>query len=37
MNFDIQYSTFLTFINYYLTSGVIYSNDGLNISLLQYF
>jgi hypothetical protein len=37
MNFNIQYSTFLTYINYYLTSGVIYSSDDLNKSLVQYF
>lgn len=37
MNFDIQYSTFITYINYYLTSGVIYTKDELNRSLVQYF
>jgi len=37
MNFDIQYSTFITFINYYLTNGVIYAKDDLNKSLIQYF
>jgi hypothetical protein len=37
MNFDIQFSTFLTFLNYYLTCGVLYAKDGLNSSLVQYF
>lgn len=37
MNFDIQYSTFYTFLNYYLTSGFIFTKDNLNSSLVQYF
>lgn len=37
MNFDLQYSTFITFINYFLTNGVIYQSDELNKSLIQYF
>jgi hypothetical protein len=37
MNFDLQHSTFVTFINYYLTSGVIFFKDDLNKSLVQYF
>lgn len=37
MSFDIQYSTFITFINYYLTNGVIFTKDDLNKSLIQYF
>ncbi len=37
MNFDIQYSTFVTFLNYYLTNGVIFTKDEMNKSLVQYF
>ncbi len=37
MNFDIQFSTFVTFLNYYLTNGVIFQKDELNKSLVQYF
>lgn len=27
MNFDLQHSTFITFLNYFLTNGVIYQSD----------
>jgi hypothetical protein len=37
MNFDIQYSTFVTFLNYFLTNGVIFTHDEMNKSLIQYF
>ena len=37
MNFDIQYSTFVTFLNYYLTNGVLFTHDEINKSLVQYF
>ena len=37
MNFDIQYSTFVTFLNYFLTNGVVYAHDEMNKSLVQYF
>ena len=37
MSFDIQFSTFITFLNYYLTNGVVFAHDEMNRSLVQYF
>ena len=28
MNFNIQFSTFVTFVNFYLTCGVVFKSDG---------
>jgi hypothetical protein len=37
MQFDLQHSTFISFVNYYLTCGVVFEADELNKSLVQYF
>lgn len=34
MNFEIQYSTFITFLDFYLTCGVLFREDNLNNTLV---
>jgi hypothetical protein len=36
MDFDIQHSTFLSFIHFYLTSGFIFRSDSFHPTSLRY-
>lgn len=33
----MQYSTFITFLDFYLTCGIIFKEDGLNNTLVEFF
>ena len=35
MNFDLQYSTFLTFLHFYLTNGIIFKSDNCSYITLK--
>jgi hypothetical protein len=37
MNFEVQYATFITFLDFYLTCGVLFKDDGLNNTLIEFF
>jgi hypothetical protein len=37
MNFELQYSTFVTFLDFYLTCGVLFRSDSINSSLVEFF
>jgi hypothetical protein len=37
MNFEVQFSTFITFLDFYLTCGVVFKEDGFNSTLLEFF
>lgn len=37
MNFEVQYSTFITFLDFYLTCGVVFKGEGLNDNMVEYF
>ncbi len=37
MNFEVQYSTFITFLDFYLTCGVVFKGEGLSDSLVEFF
>jgi len=37
MNFEVQYSTFVTFVDFYLTCGVVFKSDNLNETLVEFF
>lgn len=37
MNFEVQYSTFITFLEFYLTCGVVFEGEGLSSNLVEFF
>jgi hypothetical protein len=37
MNFEVQHSTFVTFLDFYLTCGVLFREDALNNTLVEFF
>jgi len=37
MNFEVQFSTFITFLDFYLTCGVLFRSDGINETLVEFF
>ena len=37
MNFNLQYSTFVTFLHFYLTNGVIFQGDNCSYTTLKCF
>jgi hypothetical protein len=37
MNFELQFSTFVTFLDFYLTCGVLYKSDHINSTLVEFF
>jgi hypothetical protein len=37
MNFNLQYTSFVSFLNFYLSMGVIFQSDNLYSGSLKYF
>lgn len=37
MSFEVQHATFITFLDFYLTCGVLFREDGLNNTLVEFF
>jgi hypothetical protein len=37
MNFDVQHATFVTFLDFYLTAGVLFKEDTINPTLIAFF
>lgn len=37
MNYEVQHATFITFLDFYLTCGVLFKEDGLNNTLVEFF
>jgi hypothetical protein len=37
MNFDVQHTTFITFLDFYLTAGVLFKEDTINPTLIPFF
>lgn len=36
MGFDLQYTTFMSFLNFYLTNGVVFESDALPPSAIKH-
>lgn len=36
MNFDIQYTTFITFLNFYITCGIVFRSDAVPLSAIKH-
>lgn len=37
LNFELQFSTFITFLDFYLTCGVLFQSDHLSHALIEFF
>ena len=35
MNFDLQYSTFMTFLHFYLTNGIFFKSDNISEDIVR--
>ena len=35
MNFDVQYTTFVSFLNFYMTAGVVFESDNITETEVQ--